>query len=173
MSIGVHQGSGDLKPEAFPVPAERNGDGRRLGKAGWAQMRVRLAYGLANGLSISEAGRQAGYSKHHEAARQAAHSEEVQALVAGFQQDAADFAGVSLEWAVAFHARVARDEDRAIEARQASVNKIIDVLGFKEEAARRRAAAQERFERMDDDALDDEIERLKGVVDGKVVDGEA
>ncbi|MYA87608.1 MAG: hypothetical protein F4X97_04005 [Boseongicola sp. SB0662_bin_57] len=154
------------------VPAVHRQDGKRLQPVDSAELRLRLARGLAAGLAPAEAGRRAGYLNGQSAWR-AAQSDEVQAHVAKIREDAALVAGASLEWVLAHHVRIVEDADEKTNVRQASLTAITDVLGYKEEAARRREEAQGRFERMDDEALEDEMERLKAsltIVDGEVVE---
>ncbi len=154
------------------VPAVHRKDGQRIQPVDTAELRLRLARGLAAGLTNAEAGRRAGYMTT-QSAWKASRSDEVQAHVAKIREDAALVAGASLEWVLAHHVRIVEDADEKTNVRQASLTAITDVLGYKEEAARRREEAQGRFERMDDEALEDEMERLKAsltIVDGEVVE---
>ena len=168
--------NGELKDRANPLPAgvpeAHRKDGTRLQVVDSGELRIRLARGLAAGLTAAEAGRRAGYLDT-QASWRAARSDEVQAHVAKIRADAALVAGASLEWVLAHHVRIVEDADEKTNVRQASLTAITDVLGYKEEAARRREEAQGRFERMDDEALEDEMERLKAsltIVDGEVVE---
>ena len=165
MPRSAYTKDGELKPRANPLlpglPELLKADGTRRNPVGSGELQKRLARGLAEGLSAAEAGRRAGYL-HDRSAQQAARTPAVRKLVEKAGQELAKSGEMPLERAVAFHKRVADDEDKPVRVRQRSLNAIVRLLDLKGVAARRREAARNRFDRMSDAELDAELERLEG-----------
>ena len=125
---------------------------------------VILAHRLAAGDTITEASRVAGYSARETGSRMAKHPEVV-ALVAEVRRRAAITTGLTLEYVCSKHHEIIETSDD-LAARQRSLAAVVDILDLRSVA---RDSGATRWQRLSDEDLDNEIERLKAATRAKDV----
>ncbi len=119
-----------------------------------------LAHRLAAGDGITEASRAAGYCDHSMGSK-AAKNPHVAALITEVRRRAAVTTGLTLEYVCSKHHEIIETSDD-LAARQRSLAAVVDILDLRQVA---RDSGATRWQRLSDEDLDNELERLQRAVD--------